>query len=612
MAVNKFYADSWQAQSPGLAKGLNSRMTKLDRLVRGLDNLVNTNQIYGQGADSMKAYISEVHFSTISALLTTLQTFHTATGVYWNGYRQVDTNGNFRLVNEDLNAHVRDTGNAINHMNGFENHLRSVSNSVSHIIGLGSAGAGAIANVRNDLEAMQRIARDQQSAWSSYEDCDPGFNQVEDMIATAKRLLNDIGKIKVGREYISGSFSQMPEFQNLSNLFEQMGDYNKKNSKIAQDAWQGMFDGYVADVEAEQKRLEKENAKKELFWAIVGAVVAGALIIASAGTATPLVMAGLAFDGVLAGNQLIASATKFATGKEFNPLVKGLTAMGMDEKLANTTVTVASFATLAFGGGVALAKIGSSTVKLVKAGKLGQTLLRGVKQIPKVPVSAGKSVLAYSSKVKGATSAGLKTFGKTFAKEMSNGKIYASFSGLGDILKTGKAVGKATVAGVKEAKFILSVSDEFDEVSRIINRVESGDVPLSNNFQKGNYGEMKMDKYFADKGYTRISKDKVTSLNQTGHKGIDGVYYKPDGKPPYVIGEAKFGKSRLGKTKDGKQMSDGWIEGVVSGRDRLAEAVGQGVANQIRNGEYARKLVKVSDKGLISTKLLDASGKVVK
>ena len=35
-----------------------------------------------------------------------------------------------------------------------------------------------------------------------------------------------------------------------------------------------------------------------------------------------------------------------------------------------------------------------------------------------------------------------------------------------------------------------------DSVDDIIKRVENGDIPLSNNIQKGNYGEMKMDVYF--------------------------------------------------------------------------------------------------------------------
>lgn len=66
-----------------------------------------------------------------------------------------------------------------------------------------------------------------------------------------------------------------------------------------------------------------------------------------------------------------------------------------------------------------------------------------------------------------------------------------------------------------------------------------------------------MDVYFAKRGYKRISLDTPT------HHGIDGVYYNPEGKPPYVIAEAKFsstGIPRLSKLRDGtRQMSEKWI-----------------------------------------------------
>ncbi|WP_460059553.1 HNH endonuclease signature motif containing protein, partial [Pseudolactococcus yaeyamensis] len=70
---------------------------------------------------------------------------------------------------------------------------------------------------------------------------------------------------------------QLPEFQNLSNLFQQMSDYNKNNQKVAGDAWEDMFDGYVKDVE----KAAKEKAKKEgllgLIWDTLQ-VAAGAVI----------------------------------------------------------------------------------------------------------------------------------------------------------------------------------------------------------------------------------------------------------------------------------------------------------------------------------------------
>ena len=146
-----------------------------------------------------------------------------------------------------------------------------------------------------------------------------------------------------------------------------------------------------------------------------------------------------------------------------------------------------------------------------------------------------------------------------------------------------------------------------DSVDDIVKGVENGDILLSNNIQKGNYGEMKMDVYFKSQGYERISLDRVTDLNAPTHQGIDGVYYNLDGHPPYIIGEAKYGSSRLAILADGTpQMSDKWII------DRLENAVGEGVANDIKMemilnpDNVGSILVHVSSNGEIDiTKLID-------
>ena len=103
-----------------------------------------------------------------------------------------------------------------------------------------------------------------------------------------------------------------------------------------------------------------------------------------------------------------------------------------------------------------------------------------------------------------------------------------------------------------------------------INRVESGDISLSSTKRKGNYGEIKMDRYYENKGYKRISNDRVVDIDQTIHKGIDGVYLNPRPPPKYIIAEAKYNKSTLSNsTKDGPQMSDDWI----SGSKRIEKAI---------------------------------------
>ncbi len=60
----------------------------------------------------------------------------------------------------------------------------------------------------------------------------------------------------------------------------------------------------------------------------------------------------------------------------------------------------------------------------------------------------------------------------------------------------------------------------------IINKVKNGDITLESTKQKGNFGEIVQDDFYegTNKKLNRISKDKVTSLDDKIHQGIDGVY----------------------------------------------------------------------------------------
>ena len=77
--------------------------------------------------------------------------------------------------------------------------------------------------------------------------------------------------------------------------------------------------------------------------------------------------------------------------------------------------------------------------------------------------------------------------------------------------------------------------------------------------EKGNLCEMMMDQYYISQGYKPLHSPRVTSLEDKGHHGIDGVYEK-DGK--YIIADAK--------------MSQEWIN------KRLDDAVGKEKADEIR------------------------------
>lgn len=132
------------------------------------------------------------------------------------------------------------------------------------------------------------------------------------------------------------------------------------------------------------------------------------------------------------------------------------------------------------------------------------------------------------------------------------------------------------------------------EQDAVINDVLSGTASVDGNMEKGNWGEILMDRYYASLGWIRISVDNVTGLDEETHHGIDGVYYNPHKDPPYLIAEAKYDTSQLGWTERGtvQQMTDRWIRR----KNRLVDAVGgKYFADEIIKKGYRKQLVHILD-----------------
>jgi len=159
-------------------------------------------------------------------------------------------------------------------------------------------------------------------------------------------------------------------------------------------------------------------------------------------------------------------------------------------------------------------------------------------------------------------------------------------------------------------------ADNLQAQKEVCDEVENkGDIDERNSKEKGNYGEMKTDIAMADKGWDRISNETVTSLDDEGHHGIDGVYEKTNsdtGEKEYCIVESKYGSSQLGETNDGKQMSDNWID------KRLDDAVGKEKADEIREKQIEdpdsvkSKLSHIDKEGNVEFTELDDEGNKLK
>ncbi|MGK9182159.1 hypothetical protein KXS12_07880 [Priestia filamentosa] len=191
-------------------------------------------------------------------------------------------------------------------------------------------------------------------------------------------------------------------------------------------------------------------------------------------------------------------------------------------------------------------------------------------------------------------------------------------------LKWNKKTGEVKQHTPKKTKGTVNVGKIANEIAqtikavraqqcKVIRSVENGEVALKTTKRKGNYGEMKMDDFFESQTYTRISDDRVLTLDQKIVKGIDGVYENLSPPPKYVIAEAKYNTSRLSNTKDGKQMSESWVDGSR----RLESAVGEEMADRIReemllNPDNVQSiLINVDKYGNVVKNILDSSGKKI-
>lgn len=113
--------------------------------------------------------------------------------------------------------------------------------------------------------------------------------------------------------------------------------------------------------------------------------------------------------------------------------------------------------------------------------------------------------------------------------------------------------------------------------------------------EKGRIGEAEGHKWMIKEGYKFIaSSQKPVITDAVGEvvpgpggkeQGLDGVYEKPGGKPPYVIAEMKYvtdpnAPASYGESAAGKQGTKPWVE------DNLEQAVGRTLAVEIRKAGY--------------------------
>lgn len=214
--------------------------------------------------------------------------------------------------------------------------------------------------------------------------------------------------------------------------------------------------------------------------------------------------------------------------------------------------------------------------------------------------------------------AGIVTFGG--ATVVMQGVKGALRGGIKAVLKRGSkaVVNKVAKQVARSSELAKTIAKHADDMIPFGKKMATGkakgvvakikqllpDKPPSKmtNAQKGVYGEHVGDIHMHNQGHTKMDGSLTKSTDTPKGRGIDGVWKGANPPPEYIISEAKYGSGKLGKTKDGKQMSDKWID------NRLDKAVGRKEADKIRRaklkGNVEKQLLNIDDKGNVLMTIL--------
>lgn len=558
---------------------LEGLISKLETCERSINQFIQRDQFIGETATAAKNYLYDVHITMISCLKVATQNMLDDIAYHKACYNEIDGSTNFRLDEEAIREfRTKLAANSADTESYAQSVQQAVSN-ISDISDVNTPGTNGIIELHEQLDQellnfIETIQTQESTTVTIIE------NTVDLMVDSIKNCLGKIGTSKTAiTTYTSNSFYTDSDVYTLAYLSEYFYQQHTVNQETYDAIW---------DVEQQLKDAAEEREVQGVIKAIGGivlVVVGVACIAASLGAATPAVVA--------AGTMIGSGTTVFGitdTAEGAQDVYYG-SISDLDSTAVNRLKEVVfqgNEETYYFTEGV-FSFAASAFIPIGKASTVGKLTFRsGSTIIAKEGLStlAGEGVSKLTTDLSGNQTVGMMA-GMLASGLTSHGldKLDVKFKqkSFTDLMKQGM---------VESSNF--SVDD-------IIKGIENGEIPLSNNIQKGNYGEIKMDAYFESQGYERISLDRVTDLNAPNHQGIDGVYYNPDGHPPYVIGEAKYGSSRLGNTLDGPQMSDDWIYGS----NRLLKAVGKEMYDDILVEGYGKQLIHIDKNGVLDVTAID-------
>lgn len=267
--------------------------TQLETVYQALETIVVTPCIQGETGKSIQNYIQEVHIPVIGSLQQLLTEFQVRLSVYAEGYYGIDSSYEAEIPQEILEEQQQVLENGREDFENLWEEINSVISSVSDIVSV--VQPSGLSLVRS-YQLMESRVKTLNSDIGDYEETHQNDTQNMDSMLESIRsiLIARTGSPAISvTNYQAGSVAMLPSYQRLQMEYEASGNFVAQN--IAQyEAAMKKFEDKMNDKLADDRKAE---GLKQFLSGIVSVTVGTALIFATAGAATPIVLSAAVVGG---------------------------------------------------------------------------------------------------------------------------------------------------------------------------------------------------------------------------------------------------------------------------------------------------------------------------
>ena len=267
--------------------------TQLETVYQALETIVVTPCIQGETGKSIQNYIQEVHIPVIGSLQQLLTEFQVRLSVYAEGYYGIDSSYEAEIPQEILEEQQKALENGREDFENLREEINSVISSVSDIVSV--VQPSGLSLVRS-YQLMESRVKTLNSDIGDYEETHQNDTQnMDSMLESIKSILiarTGSPAISV-TNYQAGSIAMLPSYQSLQTGYEASGNFVAQNM-VQYEAAMKKFEDKMNDKLADDRKGE---GLKQFLSGIVSVTMGTALIFATAGAATPIVLSAAVVGG---------------------------------------------------------------------------------------------------------------------------------------------------------------------------------------------------------------------------------------------------------------------------------------------------------------------------